>query len=148
MRAPRRRGQRGFTLVELLVTMVVTIFGLMAIMALHVSLTEGNNAANRAAEATAIGAQTLESLRSQRSSDMMQTLTGSSTATPPVDVAPYITETGRNGMTYTIDVHVSTTASSSTLWRIRAVVSWTDDDVTASTHSLALEILRTQQDAL
>lgn len=148
MRRTRRTGQRGFTLIELLVTMVVTIFGLMAIMALHVSLTAGNNVAGRAAEANAIGAQTLESLRGQRTSDMMQTLTGNANALPPVDVAPYITQTGRNGVTYSIDVHVSTYASSSTLWRVRVVVNWTDDNAVNNAHSIALELLRTQQDAL
>jgi prepilin-type N-terminal cleavage/methylation domain-containing protein len=139
--------QRGFTLLELMITLVVTMFGLMGVMAVHLTMTSGSANAGRNSEAIAVGTQMLESLRAERPTDMMQTLTGTSTSLPPVDLTNYTTKTGRNGVSYTIDVHVAPLGVSGNLWRIRVEVKWTEDSSTAS-HTLPFEVIRTAQEAL
>jgi type IV pilus assembly protein PilV len=142
-----RHRERGFTLLELLITMVVTIFGLMGIMALHVSLTQGNDSASRTQEAIAVGTQSIEMLRSKRITDMANTLVGSTSATPPIDVPNFTTVLGRNNVSYTVDVHVTTVPTATNLWRVRVEVHWTDDG-SLTAHTIPFEVIRTVQEAL
>ncbi len=149
---PRRRAQRGFTLLELLVTLTITTIGLIGLLGLHVSLSRGSTSAGQFAEATQVAASTLESLRSDRIADMATTLTGNPTATPPIDVT-MSTVDGRAGMTYRRRVVVSALAASTSLWHVRVEVSWTEDgaapgaDATLD-HMIAVEVVRTIEEAL
>jgi prepilin-type N-terminal cleavage/methylation domain-containing protein len=147
-------GQRGFTLLELLITLSVTTIGLIGLLSLHLSVARGNDGASRSAEAQQIGAMVIEGLRSQSATAMMSTLTGSSTTQPPV-TAPVITFTGRANMTFTVQRSVTAlTGASSNLWKIRVVTSWTEDGGTLGAnggqldHALALEVIRTVEEAL
>src|SRR5689334_19607375 len=99
-RVATNRSERGFTLLELLITLSVTTIGLIGLLSLHLSVARGNDGASRSAEAQQIGAGILEGLRAQSATGMMATLTGSSTSVPPA-TAPVITATGRAGMTFT-----------------------------------------------
>jgi prepilin-type N-terminal cleavage/methylation domain-containing protein len=153
-RADRTGSERGFTLLELLITLSVTTIGLIGLLSLHLSVARGNDGASRSAEAQQIGAGILEGLRAQSATGMMSTLTGSSTTVPPVN-APVITFAGRAGMTFTVNRSVTALAgASSNLWKIRVVTSWTEDGGTAGAnsgqldHSLALEVIRTVEEAL
>jgi prepilin-type N-terminal cleavage/methylation domain-containing protein len=150
----RPRGQRGFTLLELLITLSVTTIGLIGLLSLHLSVARGNDGASRSAEAQQIGAGVLEGLRAQSATGMMGTLTGSTTTQPPV-VAPVITFPGRAGMTFTVARSVTAlVGASSNLWRIRVVTSWTEDGGVFGAnggqldHALALEVIRTVEEAL
>ena len=145
MKQPRRRSQGGFTMIELLITLVVTVFGLMGAMALHASLTRGNETAGRTAEATAVGTQVFEQLRGAGATDMMTMLCGTA---PPLDVEPYTTILGRNGMSYTVDVHITEVAGAPSLWKIRVEVKWTDDNANGNTQMIPFEVVRTLQEAL
>ena len=142
----RRTSQRGFTLMELLVTMVITIFGIMALMALHVSIAQGTNGAAVAQEAITVGNETLEDLRGLRPTDMMARLTGNPASVPTVTVSPYATVAGRT-QSYTTAVTVTAVAGSANLWLLRVVVSWTDDGSSAA-HAMPFEVIRTVQEAL
>ena len=149
-----QRGQRGFTLLELLITLSVTTIGLIGLLSLHLSVTRGNDGASRSAEAQQIGAGILEGLRSQSATGMMTTLTGISTSLPP-QTAPVFTVTGRAGMTFTVAREVTAlTGASSNLWKVRVVTSWAEDGGTFGSngglldHSLALEVIRTVEEAL
>ena len=143
---------RGFTLLELLITLSVTTIGLIGLLSLHLSITRGNDGASRSAEAQQIGTIELEALRAQSSSEMMRTLTGSPTSSPPV-TAPVKTVVGRGGMTYRITRSVLV-PSGTNLWRIRVETAWTDDGAAAGAnggqldHMLPLEVVRTQEEAL
>jgi prepilin-type N-terminal cleavage/methylation domain-containing protein len=139
--------RRGFTLLELMITIVVTLFSLMGILGLHLTLTRGNDSASRSAEAVAVGMKEIESLRKQRSTDMMNTLTGSSATLPPVVKTNFFTALGRNAVSYQVDVNVTTVGTSGNLWLIRVLVSWTDDGSTAI-HSVPVELIRTVQEVL
>lgn len=143
----QRRSQRGFTLMELLITMVVTLFGLMGLMALHVTLTQGNDTVNRTQEAIAVGTQTVEQLRNMRPGKLAQELTGSSTAVPPMSVPNYATKLGRNNVSYSMDVSVVQVPAANNLWRVRVTVNWVDD-ANNQAHAVPLEIIRTAQEAM
>jgi prepilin-type N-terminal cleavage/methylation domain-containing protein len=150
----KRGGPRGFTLLELLITLSVTTIGLIGLLSLHLSVARGNDGASRSAEAQQIGAMVLEGLRSQSATAMMSALTGSSTTQPPV-TAPVITFAGRANMTFTVQRSVTAlTGASSNLWKIRVVTSWTEDGGTLGAnagqldHTLALEVIRTVEEAL
>ncbi len=150
-----RAPQRGFTLLELLITLSVTTIGLIGLLSLHLSIVRGNDGASRSAEAEQIGAAAIESLRSQRTSAMMLTLAGSSTAVPPA-TAPVMTVTGRGGMTYRVTRSVTAlTSASASLWRIRVETAWTEDGGTTGSnntgqldHMVPLEVVRTVEEAL
>jgi prepilin-type N-terminal cleavage/methylation domain-containing protein len=145
------RGPRGFTLLELLITLSVTTIGLVGLLALHQSVVRGNDGASRSAEAQQIGAATLEALRAQRLTEMMLTLTGSTTVVLPTP-AYVTTATGRGGVTYTVTTTVvALAAASPSLIRIRVVTSWTEDGGGAGGqlgHALPLEVVRTLEEAL
>ncbi len=149
----RRPRQRGFTLLELLITLSVTTIGLIGLLALHVSVARGNDGAGRSNEANAIGNRTIEELRAMRLVDMM-TVLGS--PTPPIDTTGLGTVAGRNNVTYNRRVKV--TAVTPALYRIRVEISWTDDSAaTGATvqgqaglldHTFATEVLRNTMEAL
>lgn len=150
----RCRGQRGFTLLELLITLTVTTIGLIGLLALHLSIVRGNDGASRTAEAEQITMSALESLRAQSPTTLMQTLAGSSTAVPPATAAAY-TVLGRNGLPYSVTQSVTAlTATSSSLWRIRVVTSWGEEGAAIGApgdpgnHSIALELIRTIEEQL
>ncbi len=152
-RRARGTGERGFTLMELLITLSVTTIGLVGLLSLHLSIARGNDGASRSAEAQQIGATELEDLRAQSAAALMTTLTGNPGAVPPV-TAPVKTVTGRGGMTYRVTRSVQPAAGSSSLWRIRVETAWTDDGAVQGTnggqldHMLPLEVIRTLEEAL
>ncbi len=148
------RGARGFTLLELLITLSVTTIGLIGLLSLHLSIARGNDGASRSAEAEQITATALESLRALTISDMMRTLTGNAGASPPVTAAPYTVQ-GRGGMTYSVTRSVvALPGASADLWRIRVDTTWTEDGAASGAnggqldHRIALEVIRTIEEAL
>lgn len=132
-------------MVELMITLVVTMFGLMGLVALNTSFSRNGQAMNQTQEAVSIGKGVLEGLRSKRTADFITDLTGSTASTPPFDRTGYTSLAGRNGMTYTVDVSVA--AVTTTLWRTRVLVRWTDD-TDGRDRQLALELVRPSTEAL
>lgn len=147
------RRERGFTLLELLITLSVTTIGLIGLLALHLSISRGNDGASRSAEAQQIGAAELEALRAMRLDAMMQELTGNPAAIPPV-AAALKTVSGRAGMTYRVSRFVTSVGGSGSLWRVRVETAWTDDGAAAGAnagqldHMLPLEVIRTVEETL
>jgi prepilin-type N-terminal cleavage/methylation domain-containing protein len=136
--------ERGFTLLELLMTLGVTTVGLVGLMALHFSVAHGNDSASRSADAAQVANSTLESLRALRLTDMAATLTANPAALPPMDVNP--ANQIVRGMTYRRRVVVTQAAVG--LWLIRVEVGWTEDGAAqganagAYDHLFAVEVLR------
>lgn len=165
--ARRARRERGFTLLELLMTLGVTTVGLLGLLSLHLSLVRGNDGASRAAEATQIGHTALESLRAARNTEELATLlTGNPGAAPPFDV-PWCrreanvveaTALGRGGMTYRCRVVVVVVplpaGAPANLWRIRVEVGWTEDGAAQGAedgrldHLIAVEVIRSIEEQL
>ena len=130
--------QRGFTLLELMITLAVTTIGLVGLLSLHLSIARGNDNASRASEAQQLANQTLETLRAQRTADV--TLSSA---------------VGRANMTYRRRVVITTlNAASSSLWLMRVEVSYTEDGGSAGAaggsldHTMAAELIRTVEEAL
>jgi prepilin-type N-terminal cleavage/methylation domain-containing protein len=151
---PERRGQGGFTLLELLITMAVTVIGLMGLMSLHLTTTRGNDIAGRSGEGVNIAQQTLEDLRARSYKDMVEVLTGNRNTALPIDIVLNVVQ-GRNGMSYRRRAFVQEmTAASSGLIRVRLEVSWTDDgavqgsDSGVHDHVVALEVIRTRLETM
>src|SRR5215813_12074591 len=113
----RRQSQRGFTLLELLITLSVTTIGLIGLLALHLSIARGNDGASRAAEAEQITTAALESLRAQSVGNMKT----------EIDNKPTTTVTGRNSLPYKVarSYTVLDTVSTS-LIRVRVQTTWTE----------------------
>lgn len=141
----RRRAQAGFTMVELMITLAVTMFGLMGLIALNTTFSRSSQTMNRSQEGVAVGKQVIEELRAKRTAELVTALTGTVAATPPFSRTGYTTVAGRNGLSYTVDVDV--TAVTSTLWRMRVEVEWTDD-TDGSTRSVPLELIRASTEAM
>jgi prepilin-type N-terminal cleavage/methylation domain-containing protein len=149
----RARGQRGFTLLELLITLSVTTIGLVGLLSLHLSIVRGNDGASRSAEAQQLAVNEIESLRSLSSTVMIATLTTNSTVVPPI-LLQVRSVVGRGGMTFTLTTTVRPRPDPSvSLFKIRTVVSWTEIGGVAGAnggqldHAIALELVRTQQEA-
>ncbi len=157
----RARGQRGFTLLELLITLSVTTIGLVGLLSLHLSIVRGNDGASRSAEAQQLAVNEIESLRALPTSLMMKALTGNTTPQLPILPAPRAV-TGRSGMKFTITTTVTGLPGLSAnppglpapLIKIRTVVSWTETGGVAGTnggqldHAISLEVVRTLQEVL
>ena len=132
-------------MVELLITLVVTMFGLMGLVAMNTTFSRSGQTMNQTQEAVSIGKRVIEELRGKRTADLVTALTGSTAAAPPIDRTSYTSLAGRNGLTYTVDVNVASVTA--TLWRMRVMVRWTDD-TDGRTRQLPLELLRPSTEAL
>jgi prepilin-type N-terminal cleavage/methylation domain-containing protein len=144
----RRRGRRGFTLLELLITLSVTTIGLIGLLALHLSITRGNDGASRAAEAEQITSAALESLRAQSVANMLTTIGNTPTSTV----------LGRNGLPYNVTQSSTVlTQVSTSLILVRVQTTWTEAGAAFGSgsgsaaplnHAIALEVIRTVEDQL
>jgi prepilin-type N-terminal cleavage/methylation domain-containing protein len=147
------RGQRGFTLLELLITLSVTTIGLVGLLALHQSIVRGNDGASRSAEAQQFSTSEIEALRAMRPGDMLQALTGSPTIPASAQTRSH-GALGRGRVPYTVTTTVAPLpAASSSLMVVRVVTSWAESGGTLGSnggqldHSLGLEIIRTLEEA-
>ena len=153
MRAPAPRPrQRGFTLLELLITLALTTIALTGLLSMQMVTLRSNESSSRAGEAVAVAQQTLEEYRNRRVLDELMPEFGVTTL--PIN-ATLDTVAGRAGTTYNRELSVEElTAISNSLVRIRVVVTWTDDGAAAGAeggildHRIALEIVRTVEEQL
>ena len=152
--AARVPDQTGFTLVEVLIALTVTVVGLMGLLAMHTTTLRGNRDAGRASEATTIAQQSMESVRALAIDGPSNSITARYGALPFFDV-PMDTVLGRAGVVFKPYLSVEALSSvSSDLVRMRIVVEWADggDDPTsvpaANKHKASLELIRTRQEAL
>lgn len=150
----RRGAQRGFTLLELLITLSVTTIGLIGLLSLHLSVARGNDGASRPADAQQVAAGEIESLRAMRIGALATYMTGSGTLSVPTGVKVR-TAVGRTNMTYTVSSQIlPVTSTTSSLIKIRTMVTWTEDGGTFGAnagqldHALSLEVIRTLEEAL
>ncbi|HUQ02360.1 MAG TPA: prepilin-type N-terminal cleavage/methylation domain-containing protein [Kofleriaceae bacterium] len=147
----RNRKQRGFTLVELLVTLGVTVIGLMGLLSLYVVTARGNALGAHSGEAVAVAEATVEEVRNTSIDDL---LTTHGAATLPLDIN-LNTVAGRAGTTFNRRMLVTElTATSPNLVKIRIEVVWTDGHASAGAqgglydHRVSLELIRTASEAL
>ncbi|MBE7451219.1 MAG: prepilin-type N-terminal cleavage/methylation domain-containing protein [Kofleriaceae bacterium] len=147
----RRRSARGFTLLEMLITLAVTVIGLTGLLSLHVVTTKGNAITSRSGEGVAIAEATVEEIRNLTLPALFTELGVSAL---PVDVN-LDTVAGRAGVTFNRRVQVTElTAVSTNLVKIRVEVSWTDAGAAPGAeggihdHRVSLELIRTASESL
>lgn len=145
----RQRGEAGFTMVELLVTLAVTLIGLTGVMAMHTSSARSNRLAKETTGATSICERTMEQLRAM-SVDEIVAMLGEGEL--PFDTALTDVETGH--VTYTRQLTAEEIEASPGLVLFRIDVDWTEgdaqpgDDGGRYDHTISLEVLRTKLELL
>ena len=152
----QRDAQRGFSLLELLIAMSITVFGLLGLVSLHRTTIQGNQVASSMVEATTIAQRTMEEIRSIPVQSPDPTIETLSTMYPvwPVTDAPMSDVTNSRGDTYLRFLSLRELAISPELVMVRIEVRWSDNgaDPTAINpllnHSIAMEMIRTRQEEL
>ncbi len=150
-RRRRRPGsQKGFSLIEIMIAMAITLVALTGLMALYVSLLKGNDNASRATEASAFAKETLEEVRSTS----FTTLTGLYGSTPVDTAATMPTRTGRAGQDFETRLLITDVPAEPELVVIRVEISWTDSGAVPGSangrydHLIAIELVRWRSDVL
>lgn len=149
----RERQEGGFTLIEILMTMTVTVIGLAGLLSLHMTTLRGNRMAANSAEASTVAQKVVEELRTL-SVDGPDGIVARYGALPFEDAA-MDTEDGRTGTVYTPYLSAKElTSLSEDLILLRVEVIWADDGADPATvderykHQVTVEIVRTRQEAL
>lgn len=166
------RGERGFTITELLVALTVTVIGLAGLLSLHVATVRGNVAASRALEATSFAEESHEVLRSVPLGELELFFAAATTteqyyfwdsddgADTPVRKLGKSTTLGRNNQQYLRVVRLFLPESTKpNLVRVTVEIVWNDElpvtlestaKLTAegADHRLRIETLRTKSEAL
>jgi prepilin-type N-terminal cleavage/methylation domain-containing protein len=153
--------QRGFTLLELLITLAISTIGMVGVMSLHLSVGRGNEGAARANEGMSVAGETVEWLRSLTYAEMEAELAIAPAFGAPLTVAlPDVP--GRAAMTFRrrtiVTVISGSAANSNRLTRFRVEVSWTEDGAARTVadnfsdgrfdHAIAFEFVRTEKENL
>ncbi len=138
------KNQRGFTLIELMVTLVISVLGLLGVLAMHTTLSRGASMTDETQEALSFGTRAVETLRAMRVDQMTASITAPGSL-PPFSKSAYATSTGRTGVAYTADVAVTEVPGTAGLWRLRVEVSWTEG---GEPHRVPFEVLRTTRESL
>ncbi len=146
-RADDQQDQQGFTLIEVLITLAVTLIGLAGLMTLHHVVSDGTGSAARMAEASGIAETALEEVR-----QLAFTRIESQFGAPPVDVE-LEQAAGKGDRVYDRQLLIEP-LDSPDLFRVRIEVSWSDDGAAAGSddgahdHTFVLETFRTRQEAM
>ena len=146
---PRGRGEAGFTLLELLITLAVMVIGMTGILGLQLATTRANQGASQTAEGVTIAQRTLEEARSKTLAQLLADHDDDG-ALPIDHDFDAQTVTGRT-TTYLRRITVEATEASDDLLRVRVEVTWADDGAAIGdpdhTHVVSVELLRTRQEA-
>lgn len=149
MRRPFDRAQGGFTLLELLITLAVTVIGLTGLLSLFVVTAKGNSTTSRSGEAVAVAEATLEEARTLSVAAM-----NAQYGNFPIDVN-LNTVAGRAGVTFNRRLQITEMTSTSTnLLKLRVEVTWTDAGAAAGAngglhdHRISFELIRTGTEGL
>jgi hypothetical protein len=140
--------ESGFTALEVLITLAVTLIGLAGLMTLHHVISDGAAGAGRMAEASAIAESALEEVRQQRFTRLVTEF-----GPTPIDV-DLEAAAGRGERAYGRHLLVEALSVSADLFRVRIEVSWSDDGAEAGAeggihdHALVVETFRTRQEIL
>jgi prepilin-type N-terminal cleavage/methylation domain-containing protein len=146
----RRSQQGGFTLVELLVTLTVTVIGLAGMLSLFNANSRNSAISSRTAHAATAAQETIEELRGIPVATLT-TLYGAL----PIEDADLDPIDGPAGLVLNRRMSFSSLpVASGDLFLLRVEVYWTDDGATPGSddgrydHTVALELVRTRQEAL
>lgn len=144
------RGQRGFTLLELLITLTVSAIGMGGVLALHLATVKSNATAAQSSEAVTVAERTLEEARGYTLAQMYVEYEDDGAL--PIDYDFGLETVLGRTTTYLRRIIVESMPASDDLLRVRVEISWAEDggDVTddAQRRTVSLEVLRTRQETL
>jgi prepilin-type N-terminal cleavage/methylation domain-containing protein len=157
----RYTGQKGFSLIEILIAMTVTLIGLAGLLSLHLTTVRGNSRATRTVMASVIAQQTMDQLRSLPVQAPMggyvEPTLQSQFGIPSTDI-PLPVVQGPDNTSYRRLVSVRALGPAGdpleNIVLVRIVTTWTDEGASAGTsdsrlrHRIVLESIRTRQDVL
>lgn len=160
----RRQGQRGFTLLELLITLAITTIGMVGVMTLHMSVSRGNDGAARTNEAMTVATETVEWLRSMAFDDLQSELGGINPVMGSPLTVNLSTIPGRAAMSFRRRTIITVLSGNvvggndTRLTRFRVEVAWTEDGAVRTgadnfsdgyyDHQVAFEFVRTAKEFL
>ena len=135
MRARRREG--GFTLMEIMVSMLVLVLGLLGVIALQMTTVKGNRISRQLDRAVDLVEQEMEDLRGM-STDTIAAL--------PATYFPDITSS--DGVVYKRSFTATKVAGQATLYLVTATVTYPDDADSTIMHTQTMQMLRTSREGL
>jgi type IV pilus modification protein PilV len=132
-----RRGERGFTLIEVLVALLITIIGLAGVLMMQASSSRANRQNAEFTHASMIAEETLESAR------------GTNITTLLANTTTYQPQT-YSGVVYNITISAAEVTTGSNLVRITAAVTYSEDNdtSTADDRTARFQMLRTKTELL
>lgn len=143
------RGEGGFTMVELLVTLAVSAIGVAGMLALQLTSVRTNASSAQSAEAVTVAERTIEEARGLTLDEMYIEYEDPDL---PIDYDFGATTVAGRTTTYLRRIQIEENPDSVDVIRIRVEVMWAEDgrDVNdvATRQTLSLEILRTRQETL
>ncbi len=150
------RGERGFTIIELLIVMGISLFGLAGLMSVYGSASSANQGMGHSAEAIDVCEQSMENFRSMSVPGFEAIADYGAISAAGFGPVPYHLgdAVGRNGVIFARQVSAIEIAGNSGLVRIKVDVLWTDDGNDpaaanpADVHSVSLEMIRNRTGAL
>jgi prepilin-type N-terminal cleavage/methylation domain-containing protein len=124
----KRKKQKGFTLVEILIALALSLVGLMGLMALQLLAVRSNANSRNFAEATALAQEKIESLQSTSYVSIAAATESNLGATPGATLTPY--------------TRITTVADNGSYKTISVAVSWSDDYRAGKTHAVTLYLVK------
>ena len=131
----RERGdQRGFTLIEIMISMALLVVGLLGVIALHATTVKGNRISRELERARVYAQQLMEDLRGQTIGYALDHMAD--------DLDDVVTP---DGVTYARDYEITNIGS---LRMVTVTVTFYEDGDSSAPHTAKLQMLRTTQEAL
>jgi prepilin-type N-terminal cleavage/methylation domain-containing protein len=142
----RRRRDRGFTIIELLVSMALASIGLMGLLALQVSAIRGNALSRNFLEASGIAQQIMEQAAETPYASLSTLVAGSCIASNNPTVPPsgtLVNFTSITGETTTAYTYCTIVTAGTTSTFVQTLVRWTESTNTSSvTHNIWMTTVR------
>jgi type IV pilus assembly protein PilV len=137
----RRDRQGGFTLMEIMISLLVMVLGLLGVMALQMTTVKGNRASRMLDKAVELVAQEMEDLRGYTTAKLdPATCNGACPSYPTITTA--------DGVTYTRSYTIAAITGQTTLMMVTATVTYPDDQDSTSTHTQTMQMIRTTVETL
>jgi type IV pilus modification protein PilV len=130
------RSERGFTMMEILVSLLLTIIGLAGVLMMQANAVKGNRQSEQFTYASNLAEQVMEDARSTKMSTLL------AGATYPSQVY--------KGVTYNIALTATEVTIGSNLVRVRATVTYSEDRDTSTKddRTAFFELIRTKTESL
>jgi len=130
------RSQRGFTMMEILVSLLLTIIGLAGVLMMQANAVKGNRQSEQFTYASNLAEQIMEDARSTDTAKLLAGVT-------------YQSQTFKN-VTYTPALTATEVTAGSNLVRVRATVTYSEDNDTSTKddRTASFELIRIKKELM